>query len=147
MSLFTRELGERRAPIGFRYQAKRALVDDRYKLLTENLGSGEFQLFDLVSDPKETRDLSAEKPEVFAQMKQRLLAWDATMDASFAGKDYPEGKVLPPDPESVNWFETPQYQPFLAEWKERWEYKSYIERAQGGKKAEPAKGGAKKKKK
>ncbi|MBM4089750.1 MAG: N-acetylgalactosamine 6-sulfate sulfatase [Planctomycetes bacterium] len=144
--LFTRDVPERNAPMGFRYGTKRALIGDRHKLLTDNLRSGEFQLYDLVADPKESRDLSAEKPDVFAQMKQQLLAWDATMDASFAGKDYPEGEVSPPDPEPVSWFETPQYQPYLAEWKERWEFKSYIERLQGGKKNEPAKGGAKKKK-
>jgi arylsulfatase A-like enzyme len=129
--LFTRELGERRAPMGFRYQAKRALVDDRYNLLTDNLAGGRFQLYDLVADSKESRELSAEKPEVFAQMKQQLLAWDATMDASFAGKDYPGGKVSPSDPELVFWYGTPRYQPFLAEWKERWEFKSYLDHAQG----------------
>lgn len=138
--LFTRELGERRSPIGFRHTSKRALVDDRYKLLTDNLGGGRFELYDLVADPKESRDLSAEKPEVFARMKAQLLAWDATMDASFAGKDYPEGNVLPPDPEPVFWYDTPPYQPFLAEWKERWEYKSYLNRTQG-----QAKPGGKKK--
>jgi len=84
-----------------------------------------------VADAKESRDLRAEKPEVFARMKQQLLTWDATMDASFAGKDYPGGKVSPPDPEPIFWYDTPQYQPFLAEWKLRWEYKSYLERAQG----------------
>jgi arylsulfatase A-like enzyme len=135
--LFTRELGERRAPIGFRYTSKRALVDDRYKLLTDNLRGGKFELYDLVADPKESRDLSAEKPEVFARMKQQLLEWDATMDASFAGKDYPGGNVTPPDPEPVHWFDTPQYQPFLAEWKLRWEYRSYLD-AQLGNVPEPA---------
>lgn len=145
--LFTRELGERRAPIGFRFNAKRALVDDRHKLLTDNLAAGKFELYDLADDPKEASDLSTAKPEIFARMKKQLLAWDATMDASFAGKDYPGGQVSPPDPKSVSWFETPQYQPFLAEWRQRWEYKSYIERAQGGKESGPAKGGAKKKKK
>jgi hypothetical protein len=119
-------------------------VDDRYKLLTENLAGGKFEFYDLVADPNEKHDLASEQPERFEQMKRQLLAWDATMDASFAGKDYPVGKVSPPDPESVSWFETPQYQPFLAEWKQRWEYKSYIERAQSP--AQP-KGGAKKKQK
>ncbi len=142
--LLTHELGERNAPMGFRYGTKRALIGDRYKLLTDNLNTEKFELYDLLADSKETRDLSAEKPEVFAQMKQQLLDWNATMDASFAGKDYPEGKVSPPDPESVNWFETPQYQPYLAEWKERWEYKSYIERAQGGKKTDAKQTGKKK---
>lgn len=146
-SLFTRELGERRAPISFRYTNQRALVDDRYKLLTANLAGGKFQLYDLVTDPKESRDLSAEQPEVFSRMQQQLLAWNATVDASFAGKDYPDGKVAPPDPEPVAWYDTPPYQPFLPEWKERWEYKHYLDRARGGNKNEPATNSAKKEKK
>ncbi len=127
--LFTSDIANRNAPIGFRYQTKRALVDDRFKLLTDNLAGGKFELYDLVADPNESRDLSADRPEVSARMKQQLLDWNTSMDASFAGKDYPEGKLSPPDPEPVNWFEIPQYQPFLAEWKERWEYRSYIDRA------------------
>jgi arylsulfatase A-like enzyme len=141
--LFAREPGGRRAPIGFRYTTQRALVDDRYKLLTSNLGGGKFELYDLVDDPKESRDLSSAKPEVFAQMKQRLLAWNATVDASFAGKDYPEGRVAPADPESIAWYDAPQYKPFLAPWKERWEYRSFLESANNG---SAAKGTRKKKK-
>ncbi|MEY2881015.1 MAG: Arylsulfatase precursor, partial [Verrucomicrobiota bacterium] len=138
--LFDRELGERGAPIGFRYHALRALVDDRYKLLTTNLAGGQFQLFDLAADPRESRELSAEQPAVAARMKEQLLAWNTSMDASFAGQDYPERKVSPPDPESVNWFDTPQYQPYLAEWKTRWEYQPYLDPA-------ASKKGAKKKQK
>jgi arylsulfatase A-like enzyme len=131
--LFAKELGERQAPMGFRYQTKRALVADRFKLLTNNLNGGKFELYDLIADPKESRDLSTEQPELFARMKQQLLDWNAGMDASFAGKDYPEDRVSPPDPEPVNWYETPQYQPFLAEWKKRWEYQGYLSRAAGEK--------------
>lgn len=129
--LFARELGERRQPIGFRYQNKRALVDDRYKLLTDNLARGQFQLYDLIADPRETRDLSIDLPEVASRMRKQLLDWNGSADASFAGKDYPEGRVTPPDPASVFWFETPAYQPWLEQWKDRWEYRSYIERALG----------------
>jgi arylsulfatase A-like enzyme len=96
--LFKQEIGARNAPIGFRYTTKRALVDDRFKLLTENISSGEFQLFDLVDDPHEKQNLKAEKPEIFQRMKDQLMAWDATVDASFGGKDYSEGRVTPPDP-------------------------------------------------
>jgi arylsulfatase A-like enzyme len=126
--LFTRETGERRRPIGFRYQAKRALVDDRYKLLTENFAGAKFQLYDLIADPKETRDLSAERPEVAARLQQQLLAWNTGMDASFAGRDYPGGKVSPADPEPVNWYEVAAYQPYVAAWKDRWEYARYLNR-------------------
>jgi arylsulfatase A-like enzyme len=127
--LFTRELGVRGRPIGFRYQAKRALVDDRYKLLTENLANGKFQLYDLIADPHETRDLSAERPEIAAHLQQQLLAWNLGMDASFAGRDYPEGTVSPADPEPQNWYDHPSYQPYLAAWKERWEYANFLNRA------------------
>jgi arylsulfatase A-like enzyme len=132
--LFAGETGDRNRPIGFRYHDKRAFVDDRHKLLTDNLDGGKFELYDIVADPNETHDLAAEQPELLARMKQQLLAWDATMEASFAGKDYPEGTVSPPDPESVNWFDTPQYQPFLAEWKKLWQFQSYLDPKPGGKK-------------
>jgi hypothetical protein len=106
------------------------LVDNRFKLITEDISGGKFQLYDLIADSKEARDVSEQQSDVFARMKAALVEWDASMDASFHGKDYPEEKVSPPDPEPVNWYETPQYQPFLAEWKQRWEFKSYLERAQ-----------------
>jgi arylsulfatase A-like enzyme len=129
--LFDRELKERSKPIGFRFQNRRALVGDRYKLLTENIAGGKFQLYDLIDDPRESNDLSLREKDVAARLRKQLLEFDETVEASFAGKDYPEGKVSPPDPESVFWFETAAYEPFLEEWKQRWEFKNYIERAQG----------------
>jgi arylsulfatase A-like enzyme len=141
--LFTADLGERRKPIGFRYAAKRALVGDRYKILTDNLQSGDFQLYDLIADQNETHNLSSEQPEIFARMKKQLLEWNDTVDSSFRGKDYPEGMVTPPDPTPINWYETPQYQPFLSQWKERWEYQSYLDKSA----ASAKKGGKKQRKK
>ena len=134
--LFEQELSQRQAPMGFRYQAKRALIDDRFKLLTDNFANGKFQLYDLIADPKESRDVSSEQPAVFARMKQQLLDWNSSMDASFAGKDYPEGRVVPPDPEPINWYDAPQYQSLLPEWKQRWEYEGYLNR--DSKKTKPA---------
>jgi arylsulfatase A-like enzyme len=143
-TLFDKEIGERRAPIGFRYQAKRAIVSDRYKLMTENLDSGRFELFDIIADPQESRDLSAEQPEIFTRMKRQLLDWNAGVNASFAGKDYPEGEVSPPDPEPINWYDAPQYAPFLTGWKQRWEFQGYLNRMTGqkgtaGRKKQPLK--------
>lgn len=126
--LFTREMAARAKPIPFRYQGRAALVDNRYKLLTENLEQGNFQLYDLVADARESRDLAAAQPEVFAKMKRELLAWNTTVQASVAGKDYPEGRVVPADPEPVFWYDTPEYQPYLAGWKDRWEFASYLNR-------------------
>ncbi len=133
--LFTRDLKERKAPIGFRYQNKRAWVDDRFKLISNNLSTGKFEMFDLINDVKESRDISHEQPAVFAQMKEQLLQWNQSVDESFAGKDYPEGKLASPDPEPVNWYELPGYKPWLQEWAERWEYRGYLNRNNGKKKA------------
>lgn len=122
--LLTRELGSRNRPIPFRYQGKGALVDNRYKLVSQSLAAGQFALFDLETDPKESRDISAAQPAVAERMRRQLLAWNATVDASVAGKDYPEGKVAPADPKPVFWFETARYEPYLLEWRKRWEYEA-----------------------
>ncbi|MDZ7619407.1 MAG: sulfatase-like hydrolase/transferase [Patescibacteria group bacterium] len=126
--LLTGELPERTKPIPFRFGSKVAMVDNRYKLLTNDLGQADFQLYDLQADPRETNDISGEQPDRFARMKRDLLAWNETVDASFAGKDYPEGNVTPADPEPQFWFDTPAYAPYLPEWKDRWEFKPYFER-------------------
>lgn len=48
---------------------------------------------------------------------------------SFAGKDYAQGEVTPADPQPVNWYDLPQYQPYLDQWKQRWEFRGYLNRA------------------
>ena len=126
--LFAAETGPRTKPIGFRFGAKTALVDNRYKLLANDRTKGPFELYDLEADPHETKDLSAERPELFAKLKQQLLAWNESVDASIAGKDYPGGAVDPPDPKSVSWYEAEAYQPWLAKWKDYWAYKATLNR-------------------
>lgn len=127
--LFARETGSRAQPIAFRYAAKTALVDNRYKLHAEDRKSGRFELYDLEADPHETKDLSAAQPELFARMKKHLLGWNESVDASFVGKDYPERKVTPPDPESIFWYDAAPYQSWLPQWKDYWAYQSYMNRA------------------
>ena len=122
--LFAGEIGERTKPLGFRFGSKLALTSPRFKILTENVEMSSFQLYDILADPNETTDLSTKDPQVFEQMKKDLLAWNESVSASFEGKDYPEGKVTPPDPKSIPWTEHPGYAPYLAEWQKRWEYGS-----------------------
>jgi arylsulfatase A-like enzyme len=125
--LLAKELPARSKPVPFRFHAQSALVDNQYKIVTTNFKSQRFELYDLEADPHETTDLGGQQPERFAKMKQQLLAFNASVEANFAGQDYPEGRVAPPDPKSVPWYETPGYQPYLSAWKDRWEYKSAIE--------------------
>lgn len=122
--LFAGEIGERTKPLGFRFGSKLALTSERFKILTENIERSSFQLYDILADPNETTDLSTKEPQVFEQMKKDLLAWNESVSASFEGKDYPEGKVTPPDPKSIPWTEHPGYASYLAEWQKRWEYGS-----------------------
>jgi arylsulfatase A-like enzyme len=126
--LLSKELETRSKPIPFRFHAQSALVDNRHKIVTTNRAGGKLELYDLEADPHESHDLSGEQKERFEQLKQQLVAFNKSVDDSFAGRDYPEGRVSPPDPESVPWYEAPGYQPYLSAWKERWEYKSAIER-------------------
>ena len=128
LPLFAADPGERSQPIPFRHGRKAALTGQQYKILTENFPKGPFQLYDLLADPEETKDLSAEQPERFAKLKADLLAWNETVEASFAGRDYPEGKLTEPDPEPIAWSDHPSYEPYLQGWKERWEYEAILRR-------------------
>ncbi len=137
--LFTGETGPRAKPIPFRYGAKAALIDNNVKILTNDLAQGRFELYDLEADPQETHNLSADKPELFEKMKKALLAADESIEASFAGQDYPEGVVSPPDPESTFWHEASRYQPWLDQWKGYWAYELFFDRQAAANKAKAGK--------
>jgi arylsulfatase A-like enzyme len=137
----TPELAQRAKPIPFRFGRQAAIVDNRHKLVTTNLDQANFALYDLVDDPAEARDLTADQPELAARLKKELLAWNDSVSASFAGRDYPAGRVEPPDPTPISWTEHPDYQPYLAEWQKRPEYRPA---AANVKKAGPKKAGGKK---
>lgn len=127
--LFAEEIAARERPLGFRYRDTGAWTDNGYKLVCESREQGRYALYDLTVDHAEAKDIAAEKPEVAERMKREFAAWDATVEASFAGKDYPEGRVSPPDPEPIAWQDSPLYKPYLAEWLKRPEYKAPVARA------------------
>jgi len=122
--LLTAELKERPKPLVFRHTNRAALIDNRYKILSTNLSGGAFEVYDLEADPKESRDLSASQPALATRLRESLLAWNASVEASVAGKDYPEGKVFGKDPPTQSWMSAPEFQPYLKEWQKRPEYRS-----------------------
>ncbi|CAN5638087.1 sulfatase-like hydrolase/transferase [soil metagenome] len=48
-------------------------------------------LYDVSKDPKETTDLAAKEPERVAKMKVQLQQWQASVEKSLSGADYPNG--------------------------------------------------------
>lgn len=88
----------RSRPIGFESRGQVALIGDRYKLIhvpeasrrtddtpTEMLP---FELYDLVADPAESRDLAEEHPGTVRKMAAALAQWRRSCDASREGTDY-----------------------------------------------------------
>ncbi len=68
----------------------RALVDDQFKLVLHDRKAGEpkVELFDLLDDPAETRDLSQEQPEIVDKLKQQMRDWQESVLKSLRGEDY-----------------------------------------------------------
>ncbi len=66
---------------------KFSLVDDRYKLITNDDGKI-YELYDLINDMSETKDIASEKPAIVKAMKQTLEGWRASCKQSLAGVDY-----------------------------------------------------------
>ena len=68
-----------------------ALVDNRYKLLTNLTDQAEDELYDIPADTAETNNLAADHPEIVAQMRDELRRWKQSVERSMAGKDSPKG--------------------------------------------------------
>jgi arylsulfatase A-like enzyme len=77
---------DRAQPIAFRTRQDAALVEGRYKLLSER-GGETLALFDLLADPGEARDLAGEKPELVRDLRAKLDEWLASCARSRIGEN------------------------------------------------------------
>jgi arylsulfatase A-like enzyme len=87
LPLIEGKMAQRPRPIGFQSRNQLALIDNRYKIYSSDEGKS-FELYDLINDPREERDLAAEKPEIAQKMIDTLNAWRASCRRSLDGKDY-----------------------------------------------------------
>ena len=55
----------------------------------------QWELYNVVEDPSEQNNPIESHPEIAARMRAQLDAWNASVDKSVEGADYPEGRVLP----------------------------------------------------
>jgi arylsulfatase A-like enzyme len=122
--LFKDELVRRDKPLAFRHTGRAAIVDNNYKLLTQDLSSGEFELYDLDADPRETDNLRDRQPEVAARLERELTTWSRSVDASARGEDYPSKAIDPDESQPRVWMQMPEYAPYFDQFRERPEYAS-----------------------
>lgn len=111
-ALFRGQPQNRNRAIPFVFHKQAALIDGRYKLLSNATGKDRWSLYDLDRDPGETNDLAEAMPEQFQKMKAQAKAVLKSVEASAAGKDYPEGKVIQP-PRRAFWRDMDEYRPHL----------------------------------
>ena len=124
--LFEAELARRAKPLAFRHTGRAAIVDNGYKLLTQDLSSAEFELYDLEADPLETDNLRDRQPEVAARLAQELTAWSNSVDASALGQDYPSKAIDPSESQPRVWMQMPEYAPYVDQLRKRPEYASWL---------------------
>ena len=124
--LFKEELPTRETPLGFRHKGRAAWIDNDYKLVTQSIAKGEFELYDLAEDPNETKDLAASDPETLARLVADFSKWNESVEASIAGRDYPKGRVTDAITERRNWPDLEIYRPWIEEWKGRPEFSPYL---------------------
>jgi arylsulfatase A-like enzyme len=67
-------------PLYWRHQERRAMREGRWKLLDP--GDAAAELYDLETDPGESRDLAAAEPARLAAMQVALDRWDADLIAA-----------------------------------------------------------------
>ncbi len=82
----------REKPMGFRVNAGRAWLDNDWKLV-RNYTSDEddlFELYNVVGDPSESNNLIEQRPDIAERMMQELMTWDASIERSISGADYPK---------------------------------------------------------
>jgi len=116
---------EREKALPFRHDGRGAWIGERYKLLKLD---GDYELYDLVNDPAESKDLIDQRPDIAAELTTEYEAWNETVEASAGGEDYPSGQVDPDQPGRRFWHEDPAYQPHMDMLMERPEYRDWVER-------------------
>lgn len=113
---------KRNGYLPFRHTNRGVLIGDRFKIVHQK---GEYELYDLIGDQNETTNLIDTKLNIAKKLIAKYEAFDASLEESIAGKDYPEGRVDPEQPERRFWHEDEAYQSHFPTFLGRWEYERY----------------------
>lgn len=99
LPLIEGKMTQRPRPIAFESAGMATLSDNRFKLVhnprkkrhrSDNgtVPPAEYELYDIVADPAETKNVASEHPEIVEEMKETLHEWQASCRASLEGGDY-----------------------------------------------------------
>ncbi len=76
----------------------------------------------------EANNIAEQQPKLAAKYRKLLTTWNESVNASVAGKDYPEGSVDPNEPKSRFWTDMDEYRPYFKAWKSRPEYANRLKK-------------------
>lgn len=85
------KMKERPVPIGFESRNQLAFLNNKYKIYSSDKGE-HFELYDIITDPEETTDISGDHPEIVSELSKQLSLWRESCKNSYRGMDY---KVKP----------------------------------------------------
>jgi len=86
LPLIEDNMKERPRPIAFESKGSVALIDNRYKCIY--VPGGDYELYDIVEDPGEKRDIAAEQPFALENLRVGLDWWRNSCRHSYRGEDY-----------------------------------------------------------
>ena len=78
---------ERQNPIGFICTPHVSWVSNQFKLIGDEKGN-KFELYDLLNDKSEKKDIIEEFPEIAEKLKVELFVWLSSVENSRQGMDY-----------------------------------------------------------
>ena len=80
-------LMHRPQPLGFESRDQVALTDNQYKIYSKDQGKT-YELYDLIADPSESKNLAAHHPDVLHHMRRTIDQWRQSCRNSANGSDY-----------------------------------------------------------
>ncbi|MET2986392.1 sulfatase-like hydrolase/transferase [Aureibaculum conchae] len=89
LPLLKNRKSERKNPIGFIYRnnEKVSWVTNQYKIISNDNGKN-FEMYDLLVDKSETKNIAAKDSDTFSQLKKELEQWLVSVKNSKNGADY-----------------------------------------------------------
>ncbi len=87
LPLIRNEMKERSRPIAFESKKQISLTGNQFKLISMDAGKS-YELYDLIADPEESKNLARDLPDQVSKMRAQLKKWRKSCKRSASGDDY-----------------------------------------------------------